>query len=555
MSINGRKSVGMAGLVVTLLILFLTTYYLRLDNVVGMFRDDAWYALLAKALATGRGYTLINSPTVGIVPIYPPLYSLLLSLVFRIASQFPENLFFLKSVSIMAMLIASVLGYFYFIIRDCSKGVAIILAAVVGFSPGLVFIATSSLMSECVYMMVQLGSILLLHKSTHTLNSHRSDLLVFLGGVLLSLAFLTRSVAIAFLVGAIIIFVLNSQLKKASLLLLGSIVIAGPWMIYSSLHRPTQAQRSEVNSYVMVPYTEQFWDRTAGISSSGKIALSELPNRIVENLSTIVFSDMGAVIAPLFFPALNQGLAERQTTYHLLISLIIALLVLLGYVQCVRHHRTVVEAAFPLYLALVILWPFPPFRFLLPLIPFILLYFIEGVKFFLKLHVSNSQASPNRQHQRDLNTGLIAVTVILFLIAIVGNVQYIVRKNTKVESDLPRWIKIFNETELILNWVRLNIPKNHRITTENPALVHLYTGNQTVTYDQPQQNWDLWKGLRVRYYVSTTVSPTLVDQTQSRFYVPYRTNGPLKLSVTDLGPIEIRKPWEYKKSNQIRQNQ
>ena len=169
MSIDGRKSVGSAGLLVTLFILFLAIYYLRLDNVVGMFRDDAWYALLAKALANGRGYTLINSPTEGIVPIYPPLYSLLLSLVFRMASQFPENLFFLKSVSIMAMLIASVLGYLYFIIRDCSKGIAIILAAVVGFSPGLVFIATSSLMSECVYMMVQLGSIILIHKSTHTL--------------------------------------------------------------------------------------------------------------------------------------------------------------------------------------------------------------------------------------------------------------------------------------------------------------------------------------------------------------------------------------------------
>ena len=543
-----RKSVRSAIALVTLLILFLTTYYLRLDNVVGMFRDDAWYALLAKALATGKGYTLINSPTMGIVPIYPPLYSSILSLVFRMAPEFPDNLFLLKSVSILAMLIASILAYSYFIIRDCSKWVAIILAAVVGFSPGLVFIATSSLMSECVYMVIQLGSIILIHKSTHGLTSHRSNLFVFLGGVLLSLAFLTRSVAIAFLLAAIILFLINSQVKKAFLLLLGSLVIAGPWMIYSNLHRPTEAQRSEVNNYVIVPYTEQFWDRTAGDTSSGKITLSELPSRVVENLSTIVSSDIGAIVAPLFFPALNQGLAERETTYHLLISLIVSLLVLLGYVQCIRHRRTVVEAAFPLYLAIVVLWPFPPFRFLLPLIPFFLLYFIEGVKFFLKLHLANSQASPNLKNQQDLNTGLIVVTGILFLTAMGGNIQYIVRKNAKVESELPKWIKIFNETELILNWTRINIQKDHLITTENPALVYLYTGNKTVTYDQPQQNWDLWKSQRVRYYVSTTVGSNPLDQIiQSRFYVAHRTNGPLKLAVTDLGPIEIRKPWEYRR--------
>lgn len=555
MSKYGSKSVGAGALVVALLILFLTTYYLRLDHVVGMFRDDAWYALLAKALATGQGYTLINSPTQGIVPIYPPLYSSILSLIFRIAPQFPENVFLLKSVSIVAMLIASILAYFYFLTRDCSKGLAIVLAAVVGLSPGLVFIATSSLMSECVYLMIQLGSIILIHKSTHTLNSHRSNLLVFLGGFLLSLAFLTRSVAIAFLVAAVINLVIKSQLKKASLLLLGSIIIAGPWLIYSNLHRPTKAQRAEVNSYVLIPYTEQFWDRMAGISSSGTITLSELPNRIVENLSTIVFSDMGAVVAPLVFPALNQGLAERQTTYHLLISLIISLLIILGYVQCVLHKRTAVEEAFPLYLLIVVLWPFPPFRFLLPLIPFFLLYLIEGMKFILKLHLSNAHASSNRQHQYDINTGLIAITVILFLTTMGGNIHYIARKNAKVESELPKWIKIFNETRLILDWVNVNIPENQPITTENPALVHLYTGNQTVTYDQPQQNWDLWKALRVRYYVSTTVSPNVMDQNQSRFYVAYRTNGQLKLSVTDLGPVEIRKPWEYRKSNQMRSNQ
>lgn len=54
---------GAAALAVSLAI-----YILRLDKVAGLIVDDAWYVLLAKSLATGQGYTLINSPT----PVIPP---------------------------------------------------------------------------------------------------------------------------------------------------------------------------------------------------------------------------------------------------------------------------------------------------------------------------------------------------------------------------------------------------------------------------------------------------------------------------------------------------
>src|SRR5262245_9076851 len=83
---------------VTLLI-----YWLRLDRVVGLYVDDAWYVLLGQAMATGQGYRLTNSPSPGILPFYPPGYPFLLSLVFRLAPQFPQNFLFLKSVSCLAM--------------------------------------------------------------------------------------------------------------------------------------------------------------------------------------------------------------------------------------------------------------------------------------------------------------------------------------------------------------------------------------------------------------------------------------------------------------------
>ncbi len=69
----------------------------------GLFSDDAWYVLPARALATGKGYTLTNLPTPGIAPVYPSGFPLLLSLVFRMAPGFPGNVVLLKAVSIASM--------------------------------------------------------------------------------------------------------------------------------------------------------------------------------------------------------------------------------------------------------------------------------------------------------------------------------------------------------------------------------------------------------------------------------------------------------------------
>src|SRR5690349_20626555 len=55
-------------------------YFLRLDQVVSYYYvDDGYYVTLAKALATGQGYRLINTPSGSLMPLYPPGFPALLS--------------------------------------------------------------------------------------------------------------------------------------------------------------------------------------------------------------------------------------------------------------------------------------------------------------------------------------------------------------------------------------------------------------------------------------------------------------------------------------------
>ena len=132
-----------------------------------MVIDDAWYVMLAKALAEGRGYWLVNAPLDGILPGYPPGFPALLSLVFYLRPEFPDNIWLLKSVSIAAMLGVAWLSYFYLQrLRQQPRHLAALASVGIATTPALVFLATSTAMSECVFTLTQLGVVVLGHRAS-----------------------------------------------------------------------------------------------------------------------------------------------------------------------------------------------------------------------------------------------------------------------------------------------------------------------------------------------------------------------------------------------------
>jgi hypothetical protein len=532
--------------------LFFVIYVMRLDKVVGMFQDDAWYALLGKALATGQGYTLINSPTSGILPLYPPAFSFLLSLVFRIAPQFPQNLWLLKSVSIVAMLLAGVACYYYFArYRNLPKYLALAIAAVVAINPGLVFLATSSLMSECVFTLAQMAALVAVERCVAARDGERFWLFALLAAAATSWAFLTRSMAAGLILAALVYLLKERLFKSAVVFAIGVALMAGSWTVYSRTKAPTSEQRAEINSYIVRPYTEQFWDRVAGHESAGKISLADLPERIWNNLSSIASSDLGGIVTPSFFPSLNQGMAERGDVVQLFSSLIVFGLIIAGFVSAVRQRLTYAELALPLSLLIIVIWPFPPYRFLIPSLPLLLYYFLLGCKLVFGLHLRLEE----RKRPRNLWVGVTVIAGVLFALNLYGNFSYLSRKNTAVAAQRPKWMRIFDDNEAVLKWTAENVPKADAIAAANPALVHLYTGNKTTTFDNPAGNWERWNRLGVRYLV--TISPTRMpepDPIESRFRVIHRAGGELNLRVTDFGPVQSRPGWGMAPPTGIRLN-
>ena len=62
----------------------------------GIFHDDGIYVVTARALAEGQGYRIISLPESPPQTKYPILFPWLLSLVWRLAPSFPDNLLCLR---------------------------------------------------------------------------------------------------------------------------------------------------------------------------------------------------------------------------------------------------------------------------------------------------------------------------------------------------------------------------------------------------------------------------------------------------------------------------
>ncbi len=125
------------------------------------------------------------------------------------------------------------------------------------------------------------------------------------------------------------------------------------------------------------------------------------------------------------------------------------------------------------------LWPFWSFRFVLPLTPFLYLYFVKGLTL-----------SPT-----------FPVARIALLTAIGLNLYDHAGYVSTLRSEPQRidWLNKFTELETSLDWMKAHLDKDAVVAATNPALVHLWTGQNTITLDRVTEPWSVWRERGARY--------------------------------------------------------
>ncbi|MFN0110800.1 MAG: hypothetical protein ACKVZH_18220 [Blastocatellia bacterium] len=525
------------------LAVFLAVYLLRLDRIVGLFVDDAWYALLAKSLATGQGYQLINSPSPGILPVYPPIYPFLMSLAYRLWPSFPNNVLLLKSVSVVAMFVVGVASYKHFHRdREWPHLLSLISALTVTLMPSLVFLATSSTMSECVFAAFQLLAALVVESAARAEDDKAGLRHAAFGGALAAIAFLTRSIGLAIIGAGFLYLVKERKWRAAAAFTLAVMIVAGPWVVYSRINQPTAEQRAEQGGMIVQDYSTQFWQASAGLSSAAVIHLDTLPDRILGNAKQIVGNNMAKVFTPTFYrsPKLSgeETLEAGKVTHGL--SYLFSLILLFGFVITVRRRLRLAEITVVLTLLITCAWPWDTFRFLLPLMTFLLAYLLEALRGLRELIEQKLELKMAGQSWRFMGF----VTGLLLALFLYDHSVYLAKRSDLSRAEYLPWRAIFNEHLEALNWIKEKTPEDAVVCTQNPAMVHLYANRKSVAGDNPQGNWENWKRLNVRYraYMSVyAIAEAGLDE--GRFNHVYRSKGPLKFRILDLGRKESRLPW------------
>ncbi len=416
--------------------------------------DNCNYYILADGLANGKGYVSSNLPTPTAANHFPPGYPFLMSLLMRMGIT---SIFAFKVFNSLLLLISSFV--FYRITRQLTKKqlLSIVLASLILVNAHLLEYA-SIMMSEIPFLLFQLLSVYFFIRWHEENYKTKSLFGAFFVLTLIALIY-TRTMGITML-GASVLFILFSKKYLSGLLVLGITLLAlAPWQMRSA----SLGGSSYVKSLFLVnPYDSQ----------SGKMELADWGNRAKINAGRYLSKEIPSSI----FPSLNVTYHDPKTreltgasTKLWLIGISIVLLVFIGIIS-LKKYRWLFLFIFGGNLVIYLLWPdvWYGIRFILPMIPLILLFIVLGVLFILEKIFRKSEA---------IKQSPVVVILIAFLIFI-PQVKGLSNRHEKAEAPHPRnWANYIKLAE----WTESNL-KDPVISTRKPAIFYVAGGNSTLSF-------------------------------------------------------------------------
>lgn len=315
------------------------------ESLVGVNYDDGIYALLAKALSDGEGYRVTFLPVDVPGVKYPPLYPMSLVPFWVFSGSQEAALSAMKVANGIYIGVAA--GLFVFLLVDLGILVTplAVVVALIGFVAGSMMLVTSGLLSEPLYLVLLFLTLWLADRPGE---KPTYGWLVAVGA-LAGVVVLTRTVGLA-LVGAVL---LATWLRwgRRSALIAGSaaLLVAAPWIVYALF-------RSGRVPDLLVP----------GYGSYGRLYLALIADTPVAALDVAV-TNVGATLQILG----GKLVPEAGATVESFVGAVLIVLAAFGSRRIFRRAPATATYAW-LYLVLVALWVFPPFRFVFILFPLLL---------------------------------------------------------------------------------------------------------------------------------------------------------------------------------------
>jgi hypothetical protein len=407
---------------------------------VGAFQDDAIYTVLAKALANGDGYRMINLPGAPHATHYPPGYPFFLSLLWRLSPSFPDNIVLFKFANAIWLSLAALGAWAFARTRLGWESLPAAAGAAAGTLTILVLLVTGVVLSEPMFMALLFPALLLSEKAA----SSGSVRLAVAAGLACGALALVRTLGAVIIPAAVVVMFARRNYRGGLAMIVAAALCLAPWQLWLN------AWQHEIPPVLMGKY--------GSYGPWMAPAFREQGLAFVRDVAVVNLQSLFEVLSYAFMPV--RALLPRAVAFVGVCGL-----VAVGLGLLVRH--SLVTALFLVaYGAVVIIWPFEPTRFVLAVWPLLMLSGLAGIVAIWRWRAPNT-----------LTRGLRYVAIGLAVSVAVGFATYNARGYRG-----QWWASIQRDTgsraKPIVEWVAARTAPSDVLMTDDDLLVYLYTGRQ-----------------------------------------------------------------------------
>jgi hypothetical protein len=435
------------------LLLVLVAGFLALD--LGLFSggDNASYLILGQSIAESGAYRDIHRPGSPPHVDHPPVYPLVLSVFHLIAKH---NYFLPKLLNIT--LLVTLLIFFIKTLEKEDKGsfqrVLPWLGTVLGINSVLLSYS-HWILAEIPYTLVSILSIYFFYQ----FERERREL-HFFGALLLAVvAFYTRLNGLSLVAAYVLYFLFTRQFRRSAIAFLTSLVLIFPWILRYVLIRG-----SEAGGYypAFTFFLKSIYDPV-----QGTMTLGDFLGRFGLNIVKYGTWGLGTSLLGLKFSNVTMGL-----------GVLCLLLIIVGAWKGKHLKNRLLFIYLVLYGAIILSWPpaWTDKRFLLPIVPFLFVYIVQGLAFFL-----GRWTRKRKRFAVTLPLGLFGVIYLVQLIAVAPstwnrNLRYL--RGDRYATAPPGYKHLFQAAA----WTRRHIRKDAIFLARKPNLFFLHSQHKAVTY-------------------------------------------------------------------------
>lgn len=438
---------------VIITIIFIIVYPYVFNSKLFLGGDNAAYFSLANSIADEFQYVDFFNPAPVPANHFPPGYPFILAIAIKLGI---DTLVGLKIVNGL-FLLGSV--YFTYVIafRFIQNNFGALLIAIASLFNFHLLEYASITMSEVPFLFFLLFTFYSFLRFCDSGYIMRSKWFILtLIGLMCVMYIRTQGIAI---VGAVVFYLLLQKKWKAIAVVFGFLVMTyGPW---------------QLRSYNLggSSYVKQLFKVNPYVSESPKMELKDWGQRIVNNAERYTSKEIPNLlfpIKPVKYNDQNTGKPFPAEKSQWVLGIFIICLTAIG-LWSFKKWRSLLISFFGVNVAIFMLWPDVWFgiRFILPMVPLILIGFFGGFKFLFQL-ISKHEF---------ITSGKVYTIIALLFIAI--NFPALKMLNQKATGKhTPNWYNYLYVAE----WAKDNLSETDIVVTRKPEIFSFISRNKSKTF-------------------------------------------------------------------------